>query len=94
MMEMEIFIDFLCLRKIPVMGKHQKAIKTGDWNRAGTIFALGSEDTQITVNNTEGETLNTFSCNGDINELRFTTFRSMAGEKEEDYVCKIYVHIS
>lgn len=69
-----------------MLGKHQKAIKTGAWNREGTIFALGSEDTSITLNNAEGETLNTFSCNGDIVALQFTTFRSFASEKEEDFV--------
>jgi len=81
-MHWHIFIQ----RKVPVMGKHQRAIKTGAWNRDGSIFALGSEDTQITVNNAEGETLNTFSCNGDILDLQFTTFRSLAADREEDYV--------
>lgn len=69
------------------MGKHQRAIRTGAWNREGTIFALGSEDTQITVNNARGETVNTFSCNGDIVDVQFSRFRSMlTGDREEDYV--------
>jgi hypothetical protein len=79
------------------MGKHQKAIRTGDFNSDGQMFGLGSDDQTITLNNTEnGDTLKTFSCNGEIDCFQFTRFRRMdmrassgtgeKGDKAEDFV--------
>uniref|UniRef100_A0A183C7E0 WD_REPEATS_REGION domain-containing protein n=1 Tax=Globodera pallida TaxID=36090 RepID=A0A183C7E0_GLOPA len=84
-----ILFNYRLSRKLPVMGKHQKAIKSASWNKEGTIFALASEDTSITLNNAEGETLNTFSWNGEISELQFTAFRSFASDREEDFISAI-----
>ncbi|KAL3120594.1 hypothetical protein niasHT_007886 [Heterodera trifolii] len=84
-----ILLNYRLSRKVPVMGKHQKAIRSAVWNREGTIFVLASEDTAITMNNAEGETLNTFTCNGEIAELKLTAFRSFSGEREEDFISAI-----
>uniref|UniRef100_A0A914HUV5 WD repeat-containing protein 19 n=1 Tax=Globodera rostochiensis TaxID=31243 RepID=A0A914HUV5_GLORO len=84
-----ILFNYRLSRKLPVMGKHQKAIKSAAWNKEGTIFALASEDTSITLNNAEGETLSTFSWNGEISELQFTAFRSFASDREEDFISAI-----
>jgi len=72
------------------MGKHQRSIRTCAWNKQGTLFALGSDDTQITINNTEGETTGTFACNGEIIEIKFAHFRNIGSERSEDYVRRIF----
>lgn len=68
------------------MGKHQRSIRTCAWNKEGNLFALGSDDTQITINNVEGETMSTFSCNGEIIEIKFANFRNVNSERFEDFV--------
>lgn len=53
------------------------------------MFALGSEDLSITINNLEGDTLQTFSCNGDIYNLQIFEMRQLddvESDKPEDYV--------
>nr|CAD2134651.1 unnamed protein product [Meloidogyne enterolobii] len=74
------------------MGKHQRSIRTCAWNKQGTLFALGSDDTQITINNAEGETTSTFSCNGEIIEIKFAHFRNIGSERSEDYISAIIAH--
>lgn len=78
----------VAFRKIPIMGKHQRAIITGAFG-GDNLFALGSEDTSITVNNIDGDTVHTFSCSGEPEFLQFTRFRRVddrPSEKNEDYV--------
>eukprot|EP00793_Prasinoderma_coloniale_P004677 PRCOL_00000438-RA len=45
-------------RKVPVMGKHSKAITCGAWSINGTLV-LGSEDKTVTVSLSNGDTLKT-----------------------------------
>ncbi|CAK5117651.1 unnamed protein product [Meloidogyne enterolobii] len=85
-----VLFDYLLSRKVPIMGKHQRSIRTCAWNKQGTLFALGSDDTQITINNAEGETTSTFSCNGEIIEIKFAHFRNIGSERSEDYVRRIF----
>lgn len=70
------------------MGKHQRAIITGAFG-GDNLFALGSEDTSITVNNIDGDTVHTFSCSGEPEFLQFTRFRRVddrPNDRSEDYV--------
>nr|CAD2179713.1 unnamed protein product [Meloidogyne enterolobii] len=87
-----VLFDYLLSRKVPIMGKHQRSIRTCAWNKQGTLFALGSDDTQITINNAEGETTSTFSCNGEIIEIKFAHFRNIGSERSEDYISAIIAH--
>jgi WD repeat-containing protein 19 len=47
-------------KTIPIKGKHTKSIKCGAWNNMGKL-ALGSEDKQITISNSEGDNLEQLS---------------------------------
>ncbi|KAH7716252.1 hypothetical protein AAVH_16378 [Aphelenchoides avenae] len=78
-------------RKIPIMGKHQRAIITGAFG-GDNLFALGSEDTSITVNNIDGDTVHTFSCSGEPEFLQFTRFRRVddrPNDRSEDYISAV-----
>ncbi|KAJ1416172.1 hypothetical protein B484DRAFT_302829, partial [Ochromonadaceae sp. CCMP2298] len=44
-------------QKIPVVGKHSKAIICGAWSKKGNKLVLGSDDRTITVSNENGDTL-------------------------------------
>lgn len=44
-------------QKIPIVGKHSKAITCGDWSCKGNRLILGSDDNNITVSNEVGDTL-------------------------------------
>ena len=43
-------------RKVPVIGKHSKAITCGAWS-SGNLLALGSEDRTLSISNLDGDTL-------------------------------------
>lgn len=55
------------------MGKHQRAIITGAFGEDGTL-ALGSEDATITLSNPQGDTVSSFSCNAEPDDLHFVKF--------------------
>lgn len=44
-------------QKIPLVGKHSKAINCGTWSMKGNKLVLGSEDRTITISNENGDTL-------------------------------------
>lgn len=75
------------------MGKHQRAIRCGAFNEAGTLFALGSDDMSITVNNADGDTVHTFACSGELECLQITKYRRLDdnSDKPEDFVCNFVV---
>ena len=43
-------------RRIPVIGKHSKAITCGAWSEAN-LLALGSEDRTLSISNSDGDTI-------------------------------------
>ena len=43
-------------RRVPIIGKHTKAITCGAWSEGG-LLALGSEDRSMSISNMDGDTL-------------------------------------
>uniref|UniRef100_A0A914YDJ8 Uncharacterized protein n=1 Tax=Panagrolaimus superbus TaxID=310955 RepID=A0A914YDJ8_9BILA len=60
----------LATKKTPVMGKHQRAITSGAFNDKG-LLALGSEDATITISNAQGDTVNSFGCNAEPEDVHY-----------------------
>uniref|UniRef100_A0A1I7STJ9 Intraflagellar transport protein 122 homolog n=1 Tax=Bursaphelenchus xylophilus TaxID=6326 RepID=A0A1I7STJ9_BURXY len=76
-------------KKLPLVGKHQRAIITGDFDE--DIFALGSDDLSITVNNLEGETLSTISCTAEPTNLKISKFRRVDAERDKEELFISYI---
>ncbi|CAD5215524.1 unnamed protein product [Bursaphelenchus okinawaensis] len=76
-------------KKLPLMGKHQRAIITGDFH--DDIFALGSDDLSISINSLEGETLSTISCTAEPTNMLLSKFRRSAAEKDKSELFLSYV---
>lgn len=61
-------------RRIPILGKHSKAIICGMWT-SDNLLALGSEDKTISISNIEGDTLKTISLQGEPSMMAFTELK-------------------
>uniref|UniRef100_A0A1I7Y7I5 WD_REPEATS_REGION domain-containing protein n=1 Tax=Steinernema glaseri TaxID=37863 RepID=A0A1I7Y7I5_9BILA len=57
------------LRKVPLLGKHQKTIVCGAFSRDGEFLILGSDDHTLSISNMAGDTLNSLSGTGDLSDL-------------------------
>lgn len=82
------------------MGKHQKGIQTANFSSDGNTFAIGSLDNTISINNIEGDTIRTISCNGGVECLQFSRFRRLdslnekgLSDKSEDFVFNMYIFL-
>uniref|UniRef100_A0A9J2PQJ5 Anaphase-promoting complex subunit 4 WD40 domain-containing protein n=1 Tax=Ascaris lumbricoides TaxID=6252 RepID=A0A9J2PQJ5_ASCLU len=64
-------------RKVPVLGKHQRAITCGAFSD-GDLLALGADDASITVSNMEGDSIYSFTCNSDPSLIKFNDLRRPA----------------
>uniref|UniRef100_A0A915BKE6 Anaphase-promoting complex subunit 4 WD40 domain-containing protein n=1 Tax=Parascaris univalens TaxID=6257 RepID=A0A915BKE6_PARUN len=64
-------------RKVPVLGKHQRAITCGAFSD-GDLLALGADDASITVSNMEGDSMYSFTCNSDPSLIKFNDLRRPA----------------
>jgi WD repeat-containing protein 19 len=60
--------DHKTARKIPLIGKHNKAITTGQWSKEG-LLCLASNGS-ITVNNNEGGLIMAITINGEPSDLQ------------------------
>jgi WD40 repeat protein len=58
------------LKKQSILGKHVKKITCGSWNSENKL-ALGSEDKQVTISNSEGDTLHQTSLKHEPADLQF-----------------------
>ncbi|VDM26934.1 unnamed protein product [Toxocara canis] len=67
----------LMKRKIPVLGKHQRAITCGAFSDSD-LLALGADDASITVSNMEGDSIYSFTCNSDPSMIKFNDLRRPA----------------
>jgi len=84
---------YVCVyRKTPVLGKHTKKIKCGCWSKQD-LLALASEDRSLTVSNADGDTVRTFSVQGDPSDVQFSEMkadeRSSLGETTVSRSCSI-----
>ncbi|KAK3285957.1 hypothetical protein CYMTET_6459 [Cymbomonas tetramitiformis] len=57
-------------KKVPIMGKHTRRITCGAWNSEGRL-ALGSEDRQVTVSKSEGDTIRQLGVKMEPTEIYF-----------------------
>lgn len=57
-------------RKIPIMGKHTKAITCGAWNN-DDILALGSDDSTLTLSKPNGDTIEHTQLKAKANAIQF-----------------------
>ncbi len=70
-------------RRVPIIGKHTKAITCGAWSPGG-LLALGSEDRSLSISNAEGDTLRVATLRAEPTEIQFSEMkqdeRTGAGE--------------
>ncbi|TKR68451.1 hypothetical protein L596_024434 [Steinernema carpocapsae] len=86
------------LRKVPILGKHQKAIVCGAFSRDGEYLILGSDDHTLSISNMAGDTLNSLSGTGDLSNLdmvRTNTTTTSAGapvNPEDAYTITVLIN--
>ncbi len=56
-------------RRVPIIGKHNKAITCGAWSEGG-LLALGSEDRSLSISNGEGDTLRVATLRAEPSEIQ------------------------
>lgn len=61
-------------KRIPVLGKHSKKITCGAWSR-DNILALGSEDKNVTISNSEGDTLRIINLRAEPSQIAFSDMK-------------------
>jgi WD repeat-containing protein 19 len=63
-------------RKVPVLGKHSKAITCGAWSEAN-LLALGSEDRTLSISNVEGDTLRVATLRAEPSDIQFSEMKQV-----------------
>jgi WD repeat-containing protein 19 len=61
-------------RRIPIIGKHSKAITCGAWSDAG-LLALGSEDRSLSISNAEGDTIRVATLRAEPSDVQFSEMK-------------------
>ncbi len=61
-------------RRVPIIGKHNKAITCGAWSKGG-LLALGSEDRTLSISNAEGDTLRVATLRAEPSEIQFSEMK-------------------
>ncbi len=61
-------------RKVPVLGKHSKAITCGAWSES-SLLALGSEDRTLSISNNEGDTIRVATLRAEPSDLQFSEMK-------------------
>lgn len=69
-----LFVNHLCCRKVPVLGKHMRRIICGAWSRTN-LLALGSEDRSISISNADGDTVRQLSGLGEPSLIQFSEMK-------------------
>jgi len=62
--------------KVPVVGKHNKAITCGAWSEAN-LLALGSEDRTLSISNVEGDTLRVATLRAEPSDVQFSEMKQV-----------------
>jgi WD repeat-containing protein 19 len=65
-------------RKIPILGKHSKAITTAAWS-SENLLALGSADRSMTISNSRGDTLKSTQLRAEPYDIQFSTVTAEDG---------------
>eukprot|EP00667_Euglena_gracilis_P000484 EG_transcript_484 len=71
------------LKKIPIVGKHTKAITCGAWNSQNKL-ALGAEDRQLTISNAEGDTLDQAHMKHEPTLIQFSDMKADERAKSKE----------
>ncbi|XP_064075717.1 WD repeat-containing protein 19 [Vanessa tameamea] len=69
-------------KRIPIIGKHTKKITCAAWNR-DSILVLASDDKNLSINNSDGDTLRMITLRDIPNDLQFSEMKTderIAGE--------------
>lgn len=61
-------------RRVPIIGKHTKAITCGAWSDGG-LLALGSEDRSLSISNMEGDTLRVATLRAEPMDIQFSEMK-------------------
>ncbi|XP_076826013.1 WD repeat-containing protein 19-like isoform X2 [Clavelina lepadiformis] len=69
-----ILYDHKIGRKVPILGKHNKKIFTGNWSNDNKL-ALGGMDNMVTVSDVNGKTLNQFSVRDQPSLVKFSVMK-------------------
>ena len=71
------------MKKVPIVGKHQKRITCGAWNSQNRL-ALGAEDKQLTISNTEGDTLDSAHMKNEPSLIQFSDMKADERAKSKE----------
>ena len=72
-------------RKVPVIGKHSKAITCGAWS-SGNLLALGSEDRTLSISNLDGDTLRVATLRAEPQDIQFCEMKQDERSNNENTV--------
>ena len=72
-------------RKVPVIGKHSKAITCGAWS-TGNLLALGSEDRTLSISNLDGDTLRVATLRAEPQDIQFCEMKQDERSNSENTV--------
>lgn len=72
-------------KRIPVLGKHVKKITCGAWSR-DNVLALGSEDKNVTISNSEGDTLRIINLRAEPSQITFSDMKLDERAKRDNTV--------
>ena len=72
-------------RKVPVIGKHSKAITCGAWS-SGNLLALGSEDRTLSISNLDGDTLRVATLRAEPADIQFCEMKQDERSNSENTV--------
>ena len=72
-------------RKVPVIGKHSKAITCGAWS-SGNLLALGSEDRTLSISNLDGDTLRVATLRAEPQDIQFCEMKQDERTNNENTV--------
>jgi len=72
-------------RRVPVIGKHSKAITCGAWS-SGNLLALGSEDRTLSISNLDGDTLRVATLRAEPQDIQFCEMKQDERSNTENTV--------
>ncbi|RZF45403.1 hypothetical protein LSTR_LSTR002846 [Laodelphax striatellus] len=62
-------------KRIPILGKHTKAITSGDWSNEG-LLALGSEDRTLSISSADGDSLRVIQLRSEPAMIQFSEMKT------------------
>ncbi|XP_023331956.1 WD repeat-containing protein 19 [Eurytemora carolleeae] len=75
-------------KRVPVIGKHSKAITCGAWS-SGNLLALGSEDRTLSISNLDGDTVRMATLRAEPADIQFCEMKQDERSNTENTVSLI-----